>query len=55
MAKKRKVTVKVRRKVAVRRKSGTANNADTVKMKEAPTEVPSNGVVFRVKLKRKQK
>lgn len=56
MAKKRKVTVKVRRKAAVRRKSNGTASVDTAGLEKAPAKVvlPSNGPVFRVKVKRKK-
>ena len=47
---KRRGRIKVSKKTVIRRKNEASNN-DT--LPQAPTIVPNNGVVFRVKIKRK--
>lgn len=48
--KKRKITIKSGAKL---QKKGTKQNIDTTSAKKAPTIVPSNGVVFKVKVRKK--
>lgn len=50
----KKAKIKVKKKVSVQRKDSTdKHKTDSVAYQKAPTKVPSNGVVFRVKMKKK--